>query len=364
MFEHMTTAERIEAAKEKTERVVDHLLYLLALHENNAIIVYSDTLSSQIPYSRAANAFNVFRAGLHQFEIVRLCALWDRAGDDKENIPTIIELIRPPEVIEALAQETLGHWSGIGGHIMNPSKDPALSALEAECLQRHNEEFGQQQAQRARDELRKAIADVRAILSSSRLSSIMNLRHKHLAHSLTETKLEKKAGRIPPMKYGDEREILLASLRIVEALHCWVSGKCFSFADSQEIGRNNAEALWKRCIFDIQRASRRSGHGRAVPRNSIRTEMIKFRLSLWVVGPARAAQMPEQFHGEWRTWEAPRLRSEEQTYFNCEPGPYCPEAAPEELFYITPARAHLPDHQSLPAPHRPGKRSAGVAGGR
>jgi hypothetical protein len=62
MFEHMTIAERIQAAKEKTERVVLHLLYLLALHENNAIIVYSSTLSSRIPYSHAANAFNVLQA--------------------------------------------------------------------------------------------------------------------------------------------------------------------------------------------------------------------------------------------------------------------------------------------------------------
>jgi HEPN superfamily AbiU2-like protein len=128
MFEHMTTAERIQTAKKKTERVLDHLLYLLALHENNAIIVYSDTLSSQIRYLHAANAFDVFRAGLHQFEIVRLCALWDPAGDDKENIPTIIKLIDRPEVIEALAHETLAHWSG------------------------HDEEFGQEQAQKARDE--------------------------------------------------------------------------------------------------------------------------------------------------------------------------------------------------------------------
>jgi hypothetical protein len=42
MFEHMAAPERIQAAKVKTERVVDHLLYLLALHENNAIIVYSN----------------------------------------------------------------------------------------------------------------------------------------------------------------------------------------------------------------------------------------------------------------------------------------------------------------------------------
>jgi hypothetical protein len=252
VFEQMTTAERIEAAKVKTERVVGHLLYLLALHENNAIIVYSNTLSSQVRYAHADNAFNVFRAGLHQFEIVRLCALWDRARADKENIPTIIELIDHPEAIEALAQETLGQWSGIGGRIMNQSEDPALAILEAECFQRHNEAFGQEQAQRARDDLRKAIEDVRTILNSARLKSTMNLRHKHLAHLLTETNLEKSEP-VAPMKYGDERKLLFESLPIVETLHCWVSGKSFSFAKSQEIARNNPEALWTRCTFNIPR---------------------------------------------------------------------------------------------------------------
>jgi hypothetical protein len=66
---------------------------------------------------------------------------------------------------------------------------------------------------------------------------------------------------------------------------------------------------------------------------------LYFAFSLWVlgyVGPALAAQMPEQFQGEWRTYEeTPDLRSKDQTYSrNCEPGPYCSEAAPEELFYI------------------------------
>jgi hypothetical protein len=71
MFENLSVAERMRIAKERTQRVVDHLLYLLELHENNAIILYSTT-SSQIPASFAANAFNVFQRGMHQFEIVRL----------------------------------------------------------------------------------------------------------------------------------------------------------------------------------------------------------------------------------------------------------------------------------------------------
>ena len=113
MFKHMATAERVEAAKQKTERVVDHLFQLIALHENNAIVVYSDTLALQIPRSYAANAFNVFRQGLHRFEIMRLCALWDRAWPDlsRESIPTIVELIADSNVIDALVEETRSTWT-------------------------------------------------------------------------------------------------------------------------------------------------------------------------------------------------------------------------------------------------------------
>jgi len=256
MFKKISVPERVRIAKEKTRRVVDHLHYLLELHENNAIVLYTPTLSQQIPESFAANAFNVFQQGMHQFEIVRLCALWDSVKREKENIPTIIELIDHPDVIEALAQETASYHQSVGGEVLNPSPDPELRALEAQAFQRSNQEFGQQQAQKARAELRKAIDDSRAIIASTRLASIMNLRDKHLAHSLSETwsekeRKEKKVGPLPPMKYGDEREMLDATLPIVEALYCWVNGTSLSFQDSRDIDRKNAKALWEGCTFGI-----------------------------------------------------------------------------------------------------------------
>jgi hypothetical protein len=246
-------ADRLAAAKAKTERVVDHLLYVLELHANNEIIVYSPTLRSQIPTSYAANAFIVFRHGLHQFEIVRLCALWDSVELEKENIPTIIELIDHPAVIEALAQETAAHWKGQEGGILNLSDDPELSVLEIDAMRRNNDEFGEHQAQLARKELREAIDSSRAILAAPKLTSMMNLRDKYLAHSLTETRRERKVGSIDPMKYGDEREMLNASLPIVQKLFCWVSAKSFDFENSREIDRENAKALWEACTFDIKR---------------------------------------------------------------------------------------------------------------
>jgi hypothetical protein len=94
----------IVSHKRLTERLVDHAHYLLDIRENNAIVVYSDQLSKQIPRSYAANAFNVFREAMHQIEMVRLCALWDQACIDKEAIMTVVEFVDDDKVIEALAE--------------------------------------------------------------------------------------------------------------------------------------------------------------------------------------------------------------------------------------------------------------------
>jgi hypothetical protein len=193
---------------------------------------------------------------MHQFEILRLCAPWDSVDPDKENIPTIIELIDHPDVIEALARETSEHWTSMGASIIHPNTDPAMRSAAQEALERANREFGEQQADKGRAELREAIAKARGLLASPKLTSIMNLRHKRLAHSLSQTREEKKSGPIAPMKYGDERELLNASIQIVASLYCWVNGCSFDFEDSRKIDREHAHALWMNCKFNIERVSR------------------------------------------------------------------------------------------------------------
>ena len=68
MFETWETTKRITEAKRLTERLVGHAHYLLDISENNAIVLYSDKLSKQIPRSYAANSFIAFREALHQIE--------------------------------------------------------------------------------------------------------------------------------------------------------------------------------------------------------------------------------------------------------------------------------------------------------
>ena len=222
MFEKLDRAKRIELAKTKMEKVLDHFLYLLELHANNAFVVHSPILSSQIPTSFAANAFNVFQRSMHQFEIVRLCALWDGAEAEKENIPTVIELTDDSAIIDMLAEEARQHWASDRLPLLNASTDPKLNAAELEAVRKAEHQFADEQASNAKTGLKDAIAKARSILGSARLASVVNIRDKHLAHALETTRREKR-GQVSPMKYGDETALLDQSASIVEQLFCWVT---------------------------------------------------------------------------------------------------------------------------------------------
>jgi len=158
---------------------------------------------------------------------VRLCALWDSPDKEKENIATIVELIDHQDVIDLLAEDSYEFWSA-----------------------RQDESMADRDKKSVRDNLKKVIEGSREILESACLKSIMNVRDKHLAHSLSGTRREGK-GSVEPMKYGDVNKVVEKTLPIVEALHCCVNGAGFSFKECQRIARKNAEALWSGCSFKI-----------------------------------------------------------------------------------------------------------------
>jgi len=252
MFESWNHTKRIEAAKRVTKRLVDHAHYLLDIHESNAITLYSDTLSKQIPTSHAANAFNTFQEAMHQIEIVRLCALWDSPHPDNETIPTVIAFIDDQKIVEALANETRAHHASIPTRIYEGKNETAeMRDLISKAMQQNDIDFGNQQAANAIEALQDAIKKSLEITSSPLLATVRNLRNKHVAHYITETRAEK-VGPIAPMKYGDETRLLKATIPIVEALYCWVNGISLSFDDSKETDRKNAEALWHTCTFKIE----------------------------------------------------------------------------------------------------------------
>ena len=88
----MSTSERIRLAEEKMQRIASELRWLISLHENNALVVYSPLLADQIPKSFAARAFGVVQDSMLYLEIVRLCALWDKPELENFSIPTVVKL--------------------------------------------------------------------------------------------------------------------------------------------------------------------------------------------------------------------------------------------------------------------------------
>jgi hypothetical protein len=173
---------------------------------------------------------------LHCFELVRLCALWDGIERDKENITTVVGLIDDPKIIELLVQECISHWARLEDEYPDAS-------------------FRNKEGEKTRSALESAIANSNAIRSSDKLVSIMNVRDKSLAHSLSATYREK-AGPVAAAKYGYERDLLVSSISIVKALYLGVNGADFDLETSLARNKRNAKSLWEGCIFDIKETRR------------------------------------------------------------------------------------------------------------
>jgi hypothetical protein len=254
MFDALSDCDRIALAKRKMERVLNHVINLAAIHENNAIVVFSPMLVDQIPRSYAAHAFNVFQHVMHDFEMVRLCALWispQNAEDETESIPTVVAIIDHPSVIDALVQTERSHWGDITARNM-ASLNPALTELELEAIKQNEDKFGEGQASKARSDLLEAISQTKRLRASPRFTALKNHRDKYLAHSLASTKHEKKTGQpLPLAKYNYATKLFDLSIPIVEKLYHCVTGKGFDISQSQKISKRCAEALWGRCTFTI-----------------------------------------------------------------------------------------------------------------
>lgn len=244
VLERMSPSERAEKAKVKIKQVVDRISGLLALAESNDLIVYSPLLSSQIPPSTAGHAFNVFQRAMHGFEIVQLCALWDKPDYTlaHNSIPTVHALIDRDDVIERLVADVRSFW---------PDRTASESSPPTEFVSYNSrmrlEEGGKALA--ALTSLRKSIPHT---LESDLLSSVRNLRDRDLAHALEKTRAETKAT-VAPMKYGDEKELLSATTLVMEDLYLWITGTKFDLEENRRLQRGRAEALWGNCNFSIPR---------------------------------------------------------------------------------------------------------------
>jgi AbiU2 len=197
---------------------------------------------------------------MHLYELVRLCAVWDKPRDDRESIPTILALLAKPEVIETLVEDThRSYATDATPHDLRPTNDPVIESAKVAWWQRYRIERADEQVQKVSEWIATAREQADAIIASAALKSLREFRDAHIAHNLSLP--ETPAGmqdEVRPVRYGDET-ILDATVDIVDALHLALNGTSFDWEGAREIASNNARDLWNGCRFEVPNPMRRRG---------------------------------------------------------------------------------------------------------
>lgn len=245
-----STEERVGKARKLVRALTDKIQVAISLHAANEIIQYSDTLSGQIPKSYAANAFTVFQDAQFHFEIIALVSVWDKAARNSISIPTVVALIDDDDVLARLAKATFDAHNQQPVRLVEKTRGTEEKKIIEELVASHQFEFANSQSERALTELKESLNSAKGVVLENQMKSVRNLRDM-VAHSLTQTRAAER-GRINPMKYGDERELLTTTIQLIESLYCWVNGTSFDISGQVfDIARRDARELWQNCEFTI-----------------------------------------------------------------------------------------------------------------
>lgn len=248
--DQLSDEQRIERAKDLTNKLVDHARGLLAAAENNAVVLYSNTLSSQIPRSYAANAFNELQRSMHFYFLVRLSALWDKPSYDRESLPSLLALLNKTSVKQRFANDTYKYHSTLAEpRDLDPSTDPEERKIRAEYWERER----LSRAAREKAKVERWIDCVTRIapLVEKRYvaDGLRPFRDGYIAHNLDAAVVNK--GDPMKLRYGDEAKLLRLTIRAVDRLHLALNGAGFAWNSAQEQASRNANELWSSCSFRI-----------------------------------------------------------------------------------------------------------------
>lgn len=212
---------RLSGARDMTALLVDHVIELIGMHEANAIVLYSDTLSSQIPRSYAANAFRRFRTSMAGFEIIRLCACWQVPDLNDASIPNVLDLIKTLELPAILLADA------------EVGDDPNTWTETLADLKWHVDQ---------------AAARSESVKKDPRFDAVLNHRNRYLAHNLVRTRMEERT-MVERMRSGDEKWLLEETRMIADHLHRGLNRAGFDWDGTRAMARRNAEYLWQGCRF-------------------------------------------------------------------------------------------------------------------
>jgi hypothetical protein len=240
-------SEKYDRARQRTEAVVAHVRHLLISHETNQIVLYSPLIADQVPRSYAAHAFAALQRSLLLNQLVRLSAIWDGYGDDRESIPVIARLLDDKDVQAEAVEAVRSRWRRLEPHATDDT-------ASGEDLRRWARNAVNEEADERADEAAKALPDlVERILDYARSDIVLGLRdyrNQFIAHNLDRQSLDRAADVATP-RHGDEAEILDKTIEIVDLLYVYLHGTSFVWDRARDLAHKCASDFWGTCRFEV-----------------------------------------------------------------------------------------------------------------
>ena len=239
-IEEMCPAQRCETAKTVLAGLNPRLIEAIGLNQANEIILFSDTLSKQIPESYAANAFNLFQDSLFRIEVITLCSLWDRADLDKHSIPLLRKLLDNEAVQDLLLQKhTAAEQEKPIGNNFDDHDVKFIRQSRKE--QAHNDFKQSRTAFFNSDE--KAESSVR---------QLRNLRHAYV-HNFEDWRsaTNEKSNADTQPKNKDVSSLLTQTKEVMRAANAVIENEDVAFDAFGSVWEDYTTKLWSNCTFNI-----------------------------------------------------------------------------------------------------------------
>lgn len=247
----LTIDERSLLAKEKIKSVAEQVHELISIHENNRILLYTDTVCSRIPISYAANTYNQLTECLFRYQVVRLCALWDDSrGKDRASIPVVTSLIRDKQVWKLVADEKYRWWTKNRPRNLNPATSIEIDQQIISLNERHQEKMGRRDADEAEKNFESCIEKADRIERSDLHTSLRRLRDTRIAHSLITN--ASAACSIPTAMYGQEEELLNETVQLAGNLLLLLTGTNHGWDEVTSFASRCASELWDNFEFNLK----------------------------------------------------------------------------------------------------------------
>lgn len=211
--------QRLAEAIVRIDRVLNATIALIHLHVSNRLVLYGDTIHTQIPLSFAGITYRVVTNALENEEILRICRIWDPQDRDRNSLPAIAHLLSDHDVCKLALDARLCE---------SPWRSEKINAEHVDAL--------------------NALEKINRLRRSPLVKNLKRYRDFSIAHYITQ---DSKPEAQNLARRGDERRLLEETIKILSALNLAIRGADFAWVDCWAYADECAKELWANCKFTI-----------------------------------------------------------------------------------------------------------------